>query len=288
MRRLALLAAFACLALPVAGTGARAVHVKIFLLQGEQLSAVPRAVAADAKPIGAIRALLAGPNARERNAGYRSAIPAGTRLVRLTSSTTRAVVSLRAPVQKPGTFTASLLPARAAQVAFTLKALGFDQVALIVNGHMLATPHSAQPAIPLPESPPDLELDVAAPDDVLLVQTQLNSLRFLPKGAITGTWDYRTEQAVLAAQAWNGLDRDGIVGSQTLGALAEGQVPRFSWSVPYKVWLPWASYFHNGVAFHAYPEIPATPASHGCVRVSYPKAATVYAFATVGTPVYVY
>ena len=40
-----------------------------------------------------------------------------------------------------------------------------------------------------------------------------------------------------------------------------------SWSVPYKVWLPWASYFVGGVAFHEYPDVPPTPASHGCVRV---------------------
>jgi lipoprotein-anchoring transpeptidase ErfK/SrfK len=148
---------------------------------------------------------------------------------------------------------------------------------------------------------------------------------------------------VLAAQAWYGLGRDGIVGPVTLGALGQGAIPtpavlspgrhvevyrslgvallvqdgitlravhvssgrspgfatpsgtfkvfrkeRFSWSVPYKVWLPYASYFHNGVAFHAYPEVPPTPASHGCVRVSYPEATLVYAFAKLGTTVVVY
>jgi L,D-transpeptidase catalytic domain len=40
-----------------------------------------------------------------------------------------------------------------------------------------------------------------------------------------------------------------------------------SWSVPYKVSLPWASYFVGGVAFHEYPDVPVTAASHGCVRV---------------------
>ena len=42
---------------------------------------------------------------------------------------------------------------------------------------------------------------------------------------------------------------------------------RNSWSVPYRVWLPWASYFVGGVAFHESPDVPAGPASHGCVRV---------------------
>ena len=40
-----------------------------------------------------------------------------------------------------------------------------------------------------------------------------------------------------------------------------------SWSVPYKVWLPWATYIIAGYAFHEYPDVPPYPASHGCVRV---------------------
>jgi peptidoglycan hydrolase-like protein with peptidoglycan-binding domain len=337
-RRVALL--LLCLAVVPAASARPGPHAKVFFLQGEQLSAAPRP---GSTPLGAIRALLAGPTVRERNAGYRTAIPAGTRLVRFQLTGTHATVSLRTPAQAPNAFTTSLLPARAAQVAFTLKAQGVDAVSLFVNGHAVATPHSAAPEIPPPDAPPDLEPDVAAPADTLLVQTQLRSMRFLPKDAVTGRWDYRTEQAVLAAQSWNGLGRDGVVGPMTLGALSAGLIPtptvtapgrhlevyrslgvtllvqdgvtlravhvssgrspgfetpagqftvfrkeRFSWSAPYKVWLPYASYFHNGVAFHAYPEVPTTPASHGCVRVSYPEAAMVYAFAKLGTPVYVY
>lgn len=52
-----------------------------------------------------------------------------------------------------------------------------------------------------------------------------------------------------------------------------------SWSVPFGVWLPWASYFTGGVAFHGYPEVPTYPASHGCVRVPLTEASTVYGFA---------
>lgn len=60
-----------------------------------------------------------------------------------------------------------------------------------------------------------------------------------------------------------------------------------SWSVPYQTWLPWASYFNAGIAFHAYPDVPAYPASHGCVRVPEPEAEHLYDFARVGTPVIV-
>ena len=60
---------------------------------------------------------------------------------------------------------------------------------------------------------------------------------------------------------------------------------RRSWSVPYSVWLPWAAYFTGGVAFHAYPDVPPYPASHGCVRVPPPMAREVYEFAQLGTRV---
>ena len=58
-----------------------------------------------------------------------------------------------------------------------------------------------------------------------------------------------------------------------------------SWSVPYKVWLPWASYFVGGVAFHESPDVPTEAASHGCVRVPPYDAKWVYDHAPNGTPV---
>lgn len=60
-----------------------------------------------------------------------------------------------------------------------------------------------------------------------------------------------------------------------------------SWSRPYKVWMPLASYFVGGVAFHAYPSVPVYPASHGCVRVPLPFARSLYRFASPGTRVVV-
>lgn len=60
-----------------------------------------------------------------------------------------------------------------------------------------------------------------------------------------------------------------------------------SWSVPFQTWLPYASYFNNGIAFHEYPDVPTYPASHGCVRVPAPEAPGVYDFAKIGTTVIV-
>ncbi len=58
-----------------------------------------------------------------------------------------------------------------------------------------------------------------------------------------------------------------------------------SWSVPFSTWLPYASYFNQGIALHEYPDVPTFPASHGCVRVPAPEAKGVYEFATIGTAV---
>ena len=60
-----------------------------------------------------------------------------------------------------------------------------------------------------------------------------------------------------------------------------------SWSVPFQTWLPYASYFNNGIAFHEYAEVPPYPASHGCVRVPAPEAKGLYRFAALGTVVVV-
>ncbi len=49
-------------------------------------------------------------------------------------------------------------------------------------------------------------------------------------------------------------------------------------------------YFNAGIAVHGYPEVPASPASHGCTRVSDAAADLLWSTgaAPVGTPVWVY
>jgi peptidoglycan hydrolase-like protein with peptidoglycan-binding domain len=60
---------------------------------------------------------------------------------------------------------------------------------------------------------------------------------------------------------------------------------RRSWSVPYRVWLPWATYFVRGIAFHQSQHVPVTPVSHGCVRVTAANARWLYSLTPVGTKV---
>jgi lipoprotein-anchoring transpeptidase ErfK/SrfK len=330
--------------------------VKVFFVKGEQFAPRVRTAAADrSAPTLAVEALLAGPTAGERRAGVETTIPTGTRLVSLDVRGSTATVALSHARLQPTASDVSLRPARAAQIVYTLTAIPqIEQVVITVNGSERAAFVGSKLAvrgaleqrdlnrpIRLPSKPLQVPR-VSAPADARGVQQRLVALRFLPAGAVTGTWDYRTSQAVLAFQAWHRLERDGIVGPQTLAALETAAVPtatagqrgrsvevyrergltllvddgevvralhsssgasgyatpagrysvfrkeRNSWSVPYQVWLPYASYFNGGIAFHSYVDVPARAASHGCIRLPAPDAPQAYEFMAVGTPVFVY
>ncbi|MCC6222932.1 MAG: murein L,D-transpeptidase [Thermoleophilia bacterium] len=79
----------------------------------------------------------------------------------------------------------------------------------------------------------------------------------------------------------------GAYGRTPRGRFAVYRKEPRSWSVPFGVWMPYASYFHGGFAMHAYSSVPNYPASHGCVRVPPVEAPGVYRFAAYGTPVWV-
>lgn len=80
----------------------------------------------------------------------------------------------------------------------------------------------------------------------------------------------------------------GAGGKTPTGSFRVYRKERYSWSVPFKVWLPWASYFTGGVAFHEFGSVPTYAASHGCVRVNRYDAAMLFGFAETGTPVEVF
>jgi L,D-transpeptidase catalytic domain/Putative peptidoglycan binding domain/Sporulation and spore germination len=80
----------------------------------------------------------------------------------------------------------------------------------------------------------------------------------------------------------------GAYGATPAGTFRVYRKERLSWSVPFSVWMPYASYFYGGIAMHEYPIVPAYPASHGCVRLPAGEAHRVYRFADYGTPVHVF
>jgi hypothetical protein len=80
----------------------------------------------------------------------------------------------------------------------------------------------------------------------------------------------------------------GAYGRTPAGTFHVYRKELLSWSVPFSVWMPYASYFVGGIAMHEYPYVPEYPASHGCVRLPAGEARRVFAFAEVGTPVSVF
>ena len=58
-----------------------------------------------------------------------------------------------------------------------------------------------------------------------------------------------------------------------------------SWSNTFHTWMPLAQYFYGGYALHEYADVPAYPASHGCVRVPEQESRTVWDFGYVGARV---
>jgi peptidoglycan hydrolase-like protein with peptidoglycan-binding domain len=49
-----------------------------------------------------------------------------------------------------------------------------------------------------------------------------------------------------------------------------------------------SNYFIGGYAIHGYADVPAYPASHGCLRVPIPNAAQIFNWVDIGDPIFLY
>jgi lipoprotein-anchoring transpeptidase ErfK/SrfK len=335
--------------------------VDLYFTSGEQFHKVTRALPAAGSEVQvATEALLAGPTDAERTAEVpaQTAIPDDVELVdsSLDEGVARVELSDRFLAGVPtdpsrrGREQQATLDARVGQLTYTLNQFeGVRAVAIRAGAETIASGERPADYAKPSQGPPlfrpahrEKAKHAAKTPGTREIQQRLAALRFLPRSAVDGVNGYRTQQAVIAFQAWNGLGRDGVVGPQTTAALASAHRPRprgsgpahrievyrdkgvallvegnrtkraihvssgaagtatpagtfkvfrkerRSWSVPFQVWLPWASYFYEGIAFHEYPDVPSYPASHGCVRVPAPEAKGVYEFASLGTTVIVY
>ena len=298
----------------------------------------------------AIRQLIAGPTAAETRRGIRTYVPAGTPLRGVTVSNGIAFVDLGIKFVQ-GRDAQSLL-ARLSQVVHTASGPeGAKKVRLLIKGgtplgmfpgafvagpitvKYLETPNTPTPKPPTETAPPVLS-------GVRAAQQQLADLGYLLQKDVDGQAGPTTQVAVLAFQKWEGLERDGALGPQTLKRLQTAAKPepitrggpgkraevlldrqvalaiqdnrvvrvihvstgkpstptppgdfkvygKFAkwWSTPFREWLLWAVPFNGGIAFHEFPEAPAYPASHGCVRQSYTTAKWMFEFSEVGMPV---
>jgi lipoprotein-anchoring transpeptidase ErfK/SrfK len=335
--------------------------IDLYFTSGEQFRKLTRELPADGSEVEvATEALLAGPTEAERTAEVpaQTAIPEGVELVDsgLDDGIARVEVSDRflagvpTAADRRGREQQATLEARIGQVTYTLNQFeGVRSVEIRADGETVASGERPADYAKPSQGPPLFRgqqrkqpKHAAKTPGTREIQERLAELRFLPRSAVDGVNGYRTQQAVIAFQAWNGLGRDGVVGPQTTAALTSAHRPRprgsgpahrvevyrdkgvalliengktkraihvsggasgtptpagtfkvfrkerRSWSIPFQVWLPWASYFHEGIAFHEYPDVPSYPASHGCVRVPAPEARGVYKFASLGTTVIVY
>jgi L,D-transpeptidase-like protein/sporulation and spore germination protein/putative peptidoglycan binding protein len=332
-------------AMPAAATAPP--HVSVYFLRGEQLAKVLRP---GRTPLDAMRQLVAGPTPAELGQGFRTYLPANTRVFSVKVANGVATVDLNERFAS-GSDGASLL-ARLSQVVRTLTGpQGAKKVQLLINsgtvaarfpGMSLSGPISFRflqtPNVPVPE-PPGLRLP--PPDAaVKAVQQQLIELGYLLPGDGDGRFGPATQNAILSFQKWERLGRTGLLDGQTKARLAVAthpspiskgaagkraevlldrqvalliednqvvrtiavstgkpstptppgdyrvyaKIPRW-WSTPFREWLPWALPFVGGIAFHELQDVPAYPASHGCVRQSFTVARWTYDFASIGMPV---
>jgi hypothetical protein len=339
----------ATLALLACATTAQA-DVQVAFLQGEQVTYVERP---GATPADAVRALIAGPTAAERQDEITTTVPAKT-VLNGVSVDAAGVATVDLSERFASGKQAEILSARIAQLVLTAtKVPGVASVRVLIAG---GTPLGLFPgyATKFPITAADVrDEDVPPPARAApapkadptaatrALQLRLAGLGYLPRAGVDGQAGPQTRFAVMAFQKWERLARDGDAGPATRAALARAKRPtprtsgsgrrvevlldrqlalyvekgrvvrtlhvatgargfetptgrykvfrkeQNSWSVPYKVWLPWASYFVGGVAFHESPDVPAAPASHGCVRVPRYDARWLYDRLPNGTPVIV-
>jgi hypothetical protein len=203
MARFALLIATFVLLLPAV---AEAKAIKIYVLRGEALTSVKRQ--ASEGPQAALKVLLQGVTAAERKKGYGTAIPNGVAVRSAEVDDDKVEVELSSAF---ATADPSYL-ARVAQVVYTATAAA-DVDEVEIRGRTFTRADFAPPEEYTAPKPPTKK--PSAPREAEAVQTKLAQLGYLPEDAVTGKWDYRSQQAVLAFQSWEGLERDGIVGELT-------------------------------------------------------------------------
>ena len=204
----------------------------MYFLRGEQLARVDRP---GKTPLDAVRLLIAGPTRAEIRMGFRTYVPAGTRVRSVTVANSVATVDLNERFAS-GNDRRSL-QARLAQLVRTLTGLqGATKVQLLMNGgvvvarfpgistgdpisfRFLQTPNMAVPQPPSPKLP--------APDAaVKQVQLRLIELGYLLPGDDDGRFGPATQDAILAFQKWERLGRTGLLDGRTKARFATAEHP---------------------------------------------------------------
>ena len=259
----------------------------VFFVKGEQFAPRTRVVPpGKAAPTVAMQALLVGPTAAERAAGVDTTLPARTKLVSISVRAGTATVNLTRARTMSTAFDVSLRPARAAQIVYTLTSIPTIKQVLIRNARtshavlaFQAWQRLSRDGIVGPQTLATLEIAERPKPTSTLGGRRAEVHR--EKGVTLLVENGRVVRALHSSSGKRAYETPA-------GSFRIFRKERNSWSVPYQVWLPYASYFNGGIAFHAYPEVPSHPASHGCVRLPVPEAPFAYSFMSIGTRVTVY
>ena len=212
--------------------------VRLFFTAGEQFETVERKLPATGTTLlPTLRALLKGPSAAERGRDIDTQIPRGVRIERIVlTGRGAAVVELSAaflgqipadPAQRSEAQTATL-SARLAQVTYTVTQFGDIRRAEVRSGGVTLDGDLERGDFTKPRGRPPVEKPPPGPPvaGTREVQERLVQLGYLPASAVDGLFGYRTQQAVMAFQSWEGLGRDGIVGPATTAALSTAGRPQ--------------------------------------------------------------
>jgi hypothetical protein len=197
--------------------------VEVGFVKNGWIVRVDRVVPRGMRPAeAALRELTQGPTKAERRQGIRTALPerARVRSLRADGQTWLASFS-RATL---GTGSSETKRTRIWQIAATLAPLGDEgEVALAAEGRYVTT-------VRLGIRPGSWRAETGENDypyTIRGVQLRLAELGYLDRSDVTGTDDdYLTEQALLAFQGWEDLDRTGTVTGQTQVALFRAGPPR--------------------------------------------------------------
>jgi hypothetical protein len=206
--------------------------VPVFFLRGEQLARVARP---GATPADAVRQLLRGLTPSETTLGYRTYVPAGTRLRSVNVANGLATVDLNSRFisgQNGGNRLARL-----SQLVRTLTGLGgTTRVQLLIDGKTVdgvfagistSVPvtfrYLQTPDVPVPQPPAERLAAPTAP--VKAAQTTLISLGYLVQGDADGRFGPVTGNALLAFQKWEGLPRTSLLDAATSARLATALRP---------------------------------------------------------------
>ena len=169
----------------------------------------------------ALRELTQGPTKVERRRGIRTALPEGVRLRSLRPDGDSWLASFSRSTFAHGS--AETKRTRLWQVAATLAPLGDEEwVAVAAEGRFLTS-------VRLGVRPGDWSAESGEQDYLYSlrgIQQRLAELDYLNGSDVTGSDDYLTEQALLAFQGWEDLDRTGTVTGQTQVALFTASRPR--------------------------------------------------------------